>query len=87
MPESTNYLRQVRAAEQISEATGRLLAAEAEWLTAWGWTPWVVQKADPMLEQVGVVKWSKDNGTKHSQCEAVRIQKATDPVFSIQAML
>lgn len=55
-------------AGEVNEAGGRLLAAEAEYLRAWGWSPLVPS------EPGGPVFW-ECRGTRLRQAQAVHFQK------------
>lgn len=61
---------------RLADAGGRLLAAEAEYLTAHGWAPSVV--ANP--EGPGTVYWTL-KGTTLRQAQAVHLQKLDDPLM------
>jgi hypothetical protein len=64
------------AKARVAEAGGRLLAAEADYLTVHGWAPTVV--ASP--GGAGVVYWSH-KGTTLRQAQAVNLQKLDDPLM------
>ena len=64
------------AKTRVAEAGGRLLAAEADYLTVHGWAPTVA--ANP--GSTSTVFWSR-KGTTLRQAQAVHLQKLDDPLM------
>ena len=59
-----------------ANATSALLAAEVDYLTAWGWIPYVVQNPGSQSR----IRWSKvGEESRINQELAVGIQKMLDP--------
>lgn len=77
--QSTNAVIQMQVAAQRGEAAGRLLAAEAEYLTAHGWTPNVVVPSSPLDGGFERVLWVSPQGVTLRQSSAVEQVKREDP--------
>lgn len=65
--------------QHFADVGGRLLAAEAEYLTAHGWRPSVVNHP----KELSTVYWSR-NGTTLRQAQAVHLQKLDDPLMATE---
>ena len=75
--QSYNAVIQMQVAQQRGEAAGRLLAAEAEYLTAHGWRPAVV--TTPTLDDgLPRVMWISPRNFTFRQSHAVEIVRSED---------
>lgn len=63
-----------------ADAGGRLLAAEADYLTAHGWSPIVLLSSGKVVGG-GEVYWTR-RGTTLKQDKAVGLQKLEDPLMA-----
>lgn len=59
--------------KDVAEAGGRLLAAEAEYLAAWGWAPLVRENPGHKSD----ILWTR-SGVTLQQFRAVQLQKVED---------